>query len=496
MTGKTVHIGRIELGGGSPVKIQSMVNVPLIKSTDCLSQARALATAGSSLVRFAVPSLNDVYYLEKIVHELKAGTEFPPVVADVHFNPDIAFRVAPIVDKIRINPGNFSNEKLSKSVSGNTIRKLKTLSAICKEHQTAIRIGANHGSLSPRINYLYGNTVKGLVESVMEYVRILHGLDFYELVVSIKSSDIHVMVDSNRLLAKSMKQEGLEYPVHLGLTEAGSKEEGIIRSALATGMLLSEGIGDTIRVSISGDPVEELPVASQIRDQALKYASLIRGLSSVHRKPAHPVVIITDDENELRHYQGEAFPWPSLTEKSYKTFTLDLATPELFLNIAEKIQHVNNPVVVFIKNGAHSNSARLVELSLVTGFLLSVNLIDGFYVPGLAAQTSAAIIQASGRKVFAPEYISCPSCGRTEVNIEQIAEEVKAKTRHLKGLKIAVMGCAVNGPGEMAGADYGILGAGKNRVHIYKGGNALIRNVEEKNAVEVFIAFLEKEINR
>ena len=368
---RVVNIGNLPVGGDYPVRIQSMTNTNTLDTIATVEQSIRLINAGCELVRITAQSIKEAENLKNIKHELYKRGYKVPIIADVHFSPAIAEIAAGIVEKVRINPGNYidkSNVYIEVNWQLNEylleLDKIKSniqpLIKICKEHGTALRIGSNHGSLSKRIVNRYGDTPLGMVESALEFVRICREMDFHNIVLSMKSSNVKVMVQSTRLLVNKMQEEQMDYPIHLGVTEAGEGEDGIIRSAVGIGALLIDGIGDTIRVSLTGDPVNEIPVAY-------------------------------------------------------------------------------------------------------------------------------SILQSTGVRITKTEYISCPTCGRTSYNVEETLKQIKHKTAHLKGLKIAVMGCIVNGPGEMADADYGYVGSAKGKINLYKGKEIVKKNIDEANAITELI---------
>jgi len=375
---RVVNIGTVPLGGSNPIRVQSMTNTDTLDTNATVAQAIRMIDAGCEYVRIAVPGIMEAENLRNIKNELHKRGYKTPLIADVHFNPNIAEIAAAIVEKVRINPGNYVDRKKKMLDAGywmldknynheleEIARRIAPLISICKEHGTAIRIGTNHGSLSDRIMEKFGDTPEGMVESALEFARICRGFDFHEFVLGMKASNVRVMIAANRRLVERMKEEQMNYPIHLGVTEAGSGEDGRIKSAIGIGSLLADGIGDTIRVSITEDPEKEIPVAY-------------------------------------------------------------------------------------------------------------------------------GILQATGVRITKTEFISCPSCARTLFNIQDVLEKVKTRTGHLKGLKIAVMGCIVNGPGEMADADYGYVGAGKGKVMLYKRQELVKKNVDEAVALEELIRLIKE----
>jgi (E)-4-hydroxy-3-methylbut-2-enyl-diphosphate synthase len=371
---RVVNIGNLPMGGDNPVRVQSMTNTDSLDTKSTVLQAIRMIKAGCEYVRIAVPYMKETENLREIKSELRRQGYHTPIIADVHFNAQIAEVAAGIVEKVRINPGNYLPSRITRHASRENnpdfaldliAERISPLLKICKEHGTAIRIGVNHGSLSDRIRDLYGDTPLGMVESALEFARICESYSFHNLVFSMKASNIRMMIAANRLLAERMQQAGMNYPIHLGVTEAGAGEDGRIKSAIGIGSLLADGIGDTIRVSLTEDPEFEIPAAY-------------------------------------------------------------------------------------------------------------------------------SILQSAGVRITKTEFIACPSCGRTQYNIQAALMNIRSKTSHLKGLKIAVMGCVVNGPGEMTDAHYGFVGAGSGRIHLYKGQKLVKKNMDESLAVEALIDLIKK----
>jgi len=368
---RVVEIGDVPMGGTYPIRVQSMTNTDTLDTNRTADQAIRMIRAGCEYVRIAVPRMKDVENLREIRKQIRKAGFSTPLIADVHFHPEIAEVAATIVEKVRINPGNYlpegrrrislSDDSYLKQVSD----RMAPLIKICRQYGTAIRIGVNHGSLSPRILERYGNTPEGMVESALEFARICDNSGFRNLVLSLKASNTRVMIRANRLLVDRLVSEGMDYPLHLGVTEAGEGEDGRFRSAIGIGSLLAEGIGDTIRVSITEEPEHEIPVAY-------------------------------------------------------------------------------------------------------------------------------SILQATGVRITRTEYISCPSCARTLFDIRKSVQQIREATGHLTGLKIAVMGCIVNGPGEMADAHYGYVGAGKGKVNLYKGQQLVRKNVPESEAVKEMVNLIKE----
>ena len=429
-----VKVGNIIVGGNSPIRIQTMCNTHTQDVAPSVSQCLEMVKAGAEIIRLTTQGMKEVEALAKIKKELRAQGVDVPLVADVHFNSDVAIEVAKIAEKVRINPGNFAKEH---SVAQSQFKKFIE---VCKEYGTAVRIGVNHGSLGERIINMYGDTPLGMKEAAMEWLRMCKENDYSNVVVSLKASNTIVMSTAYRLLWETMKQEGMVYPVHLGVTEAGNGDTGRIKSAVGIAALLKDGIGDTIRVSLTENPVNELPVARTIADY---------------------------------FYKGE-----------YK---------------GKWILENSNPPVHY---NCNSWDEFIIKASCDFGPLLLDKQIDDFNVTadinGIAATAEQIedfkdnLQQAARRKFTKPEYIACPGCGRTLYNLEETFNEVKRRTSHLKGVRIAIMGCIVNGPGEMADADFGYVGEGKGKVCIYKGKEPVMRSVPQEEAIDALLKVIEE----
>lgn len=423
-----VKVGNVIIGGENPIVVQTMCNTHTSDVEASVAQCRRLAAAGAQLIRLTVPSLAQVDSLKEIRSILRSEGIDTPLVADVHFSSEIAIAAAEVVEKVRINPGNFhkDHEKAREQFA--------RLVSVCKEHGTAIRIGLNHGSLGDRITNLYGNTPLAMKEAVMEWLKMCVENDFYNVVVSLKASNTHVMVEAYRLLAKEMEESEVVFPLHLGVTEAGNGDGGRIKSAVGISALLSEGIGNTIRVSLTEDPENEIPVAQYLADR--------------YDHKIHSSMV-------------------SLTIEGKKaTATYD----------------------------APSRERLLLDFSCDFGKRLLDKELDEVVLSGCedADYLVDELMQAARRRFYRPEYIACPGCGRTMYNLEGTFEEVKRRTAHLKGMVIAVMGCIVNGPGEMADADWGYVGEGNGKVSIYKGKSPLLRHVPETEAIDRLLELIEK----
>ncbi len=424
-----VKVGNVTIGGDSPIVVQTMCNTHTSDIEASTRQCIRLADAGAQLIRLTVPSLDQVESLRRIKANLREAGYDTPLVADVHFSSEIAIAVASVVEKVRINPGNFhkDHEKARE--------RFARLVEVCKEHGTAVRIGLNHGSLGDRITNLYGNTPLAMKEAVMEWLRMCVENDFYNVVVSLKASNTFVMVEAYRLLAKEMQETGVVFPLHLGVTEAGNGDSGRIKSAVGISALLSEGIGNTIRVSLTEDPANEIPVARYLAD---RYD---------HRLHSTMVSLNLEGKKAVAKYAA-----PS-RERLILDFSCDFGKRLLDKELDE------------------------VEL---------VDCGDGDYLVD-------ELMQAARRRFYRPEYIACPGCGRTMYNLEGTFEEVKRRTSHLKGMVIAVMGCIVNGPGEMADADWGYVGEGNGKVSIYKGKSPVLRHVPENEAIDKLLELIENQ---
>ena len=436
-----VKVGNLTIGGDSPIVVQTMCNTHTSDVEASVAQCVRLAKAGAQLIRLTVPSLAQVESLKEIKSILRSQGIDTPLVADVHFSSDIAIAAAEVVEKVRINPGNFhkDHEKAKEQFA--------KLVEVCKVNGTAIRIGLNHGSLGDRITNLYGNTPFAMKEAVMEWLNMCIENSFYNIVVSLKASNTYVMVEAYRLLADEMQKTGTVFPMHLGVTEAGNGDGGRIKSALGISSLLSEGIGNTIRVSLTEDPENEIPVAQYLAD---RYD---------HKLSSSLASITLEGNKAIATYIS-----PS-REKLLMDFASDFGKRLLDKELDE----------IEIK-GSYMDNCQLVELD---GSEYAEYLVD-------------ELMQAARRRFYRPEYIACPGCGRTMYNLESTFNEVKKRTSHLKGMVIAVMGCIVNGPGEMADADWGYVGEGNGKVSIYKGKTPIEKHVPENEAIDKLLQHIEE----
>ena len=455
-----VKVGEVIIGSNYPIRVQSMANTSTMDTEGSVAQAKRIVDSGGELVRFTTQGQREALNMKNISEALRADGYTVPLVADVHFNAAVADTAATICEKVRINPGNYvdpartfkkleyTDEEYADEIKKIDERFVPFLN-ICKEHHTAIRIGVNHGSLSDRIMSRYGDTPEGMVESCMEFLRICVREQFKDVVISIKASNTVVMVRTVRLLVAQMEKEGMAFPLHLGVTEAGEGEDGRIKSAVGIGALLCEGIGDTIRVSLSEAPEREIPVAKKLVDSIEECAAL---REKVQRAIVDDTVVVEFHEKI----------WEDLQLKAAMT------VGALFI---DQLAHQ-----LIIKN-------------------------DGFTEEKLT-ELADAILQAARIKFTKTEYISCPGCGRTLYNLEDSIAKIRAAVsdrakndKRFATLKIGIMGCIVNGPGEMADADYGYVGAGVGKVSLYKQKQCIEKNIPEAHAVERLIQFIEEDMN-
>ena len=449
------RVGTIGIGGSNPIRIQSMATVDTNDTEGCVAQAKRIIDAGGELVRFTTQGTREAENMKNISARLKADGYETPLVADVHFTAHTADVAALYCEKVRINPGNYvdpgrtfkhleySDEEYAAELQ-KIERQLVPFLNICKAHHTAVRIGVNHGSLSDRIMSRYGDTPEGIVESCMEFLRIFKREKFNDVVISIKASNTVVMVTTVRLLVKTMDQEDMHYPLHLGVTEAGEGEDGRIKSAVGIGALLTEGIGDTIRVSLSEEPECEIPVARKLVDMIDECAAL----------RAEAEASIKDDTITL-----------TLDAPDWETLQLKAAMAVGALLIDKKASKL-------VINPSNPREPRDPRIACIPSL---IELAD-------------SILQAARVKFTKTEYISCPGCGRTLYNLQETIAKIKAATKDLVGLKIGIMGCIVNGPGEMADADYGYVGAGRGKISLYRAKECVEKNIPESEAVDKLLA--------
>jgi len=637
---REVAIGDVPMGGNNPIRIQSMTTTDTMDTLGTVEQTIRMVDAGCEYVRITAPSIKEANNLAEIKKQLRMRGYNVPLVADIHFTPNAAEVAARIVEKVRVNPGNYADKKKFDQIEYTDLeyqgeldrifQKFTPLVNICKEYGTAMRIGTNHGSLSDRIMSRYGDTPQGMVESAMEFIRMCETLGYYSLVVSMKSSNPQVMVQAYRLLVQTMVAEGMNYPLHLGVTEAGDGEDGRIKSAVGIGTLLEDGLGDTVRVSLTEEPEAEAPVAIALvkryteRSQKSKVESqkpaqdLELQTSNLKHSPYEykkrdtyeanafigghmvPRVVVDLSQANLKDpvvmndagylysalldkynmaeqsvdfvYLGDSLPsftlpgnlkqlyhyptWQKLANKTlcHPVFTLDeyiqactdrtsalnlvriknadldsdsfglipldkslvfvLETDELH-GMADqrafflKLQEMELDVPVIVKRGYSFDTEDLElktqDLQLFAGTDLGALLVDGFgdgiwidapqVATSVITSTAFGILQATRSRISKTEYISCPSCGRTLFDLMITTQMIRSRTSHLKGLKIGIMGCIVNGPGEMADADYGYVGSGTDKVTLYRGQQAIKKNISSANALDELIGIIKGDGN-
>lgn len=534
-----VHVGDVTIGGDNPVVVQSMTTTSTNDTPASVAQIERIVGVGGEIVRLTTQGVREAENLSPIKESLRSRGCNVPLVADVHFNPRAAFAAATRVEKVRINPGNFVDP-------GRTFKKIEFTDAeyeaellkirdalvplidLCKEHHTALRIGVNHGSLSDRIMSRYGDTPTGMVESAMEFLRVCVAEDFREVVISIKASNVLVMTETVRRLVKAMDAEGMHFPLHLGVTEAGDGEDGRIKSAVGIGSLLMDGIGDTIRVSLSEEPECEIPVARGILahvsalstgakdyqlDVALDPASpcapsrrasawrqrttIVLGLDDLGHDLDSTVTVSLSAGGDV----DEAYGFISAHPRSVVLLSAD--GPDRALRVKAFVagmveRGMDNPVIVSFSYDTADVDALTLQASMDFGYLLLSGIADGIRIDAPAFdreflnRLSLNILQATRHRISKTEFISCPGCGRTLYDLQSTLREIKAATSHLKGLKIGVMGCIVNGPGEMADADYGYVGAAPGHISLYKGKECKVKNIPTSEALPRLIALIKE----
>lgn len=514
-----VQVGDTPMGGFHPIRVQSMCTTSTMDTEASVQQTLRIAKAGGEYVRLTTQGTREAENMQAINAGVRAAGCNVPLVADVHFNANVADVAARYCEKVRINPGNYvdtarqfrrleyTDEEYARELQKIEDRLVPFLN-ICKENHTAVRIGVNHGSLSDRIMSRYGDTPEGIVESCMEFLRICVKQDFRDVVISIKASNTVVMVQSVRLLVTRMTRENMTFPLHLGVTEAGEGEDGRIKSAVGIGALLQDGMGDTIRVSLSEEPEEEIPVARDIVD----YVTAVRKDADLPINPED--VQIPAFYNWLKPERrqttrvgdvgGGQVPvvWTEIPVEGVvvlNPFTLNAETAD-FLRCHPEVIVVSRPrtanrlgehraLVFALENlGLHNpvlafhGDTNMVHAAIELGVLFIDGLMDGIVIPD--EQLGLGILQAARARFSKTEYISCPGCGRTLYDLQGTIARIKQATQHLKGLKIGIMGCIVNGPGEMADADYGYVGAARGKISLYKGKQCVEKNIPEEEAVE------------
>lgn len=617
---RVVMVGNVGIGGSNPIRVQSMTTTDTMDTKGTVEQSIRMIEAGSELVRITAPAVKEAKNLENIKNELRKRGYDTPLVADIHFKPDAAELAARIVEKVRVNPGNYADKKKFKVFSftdemyneelERIYEQFSPLVKICKEYGTAMRIGTNHGSLSDRIMNRYGDTPIGMVESALEFVRICRDLNYHEIILSMKSSNTQVMVEAYRLLVNRMMEEDMNYPLHLGVTEAGDGEDGRIKSSVGIGTLLEDGLGDTIRVSLTEDPEFEIPVCKRIvarysgrqnhepipeLDNEIPYDPF-----SYQRRKTYetdkignhhvPVVILSLDAKEYSEpaslekisysYSHELDKWnigdlapdfiylggkdltyalPGTLKKIFdysfwktlesKSDSFPLFTPDEYLTAERKSYRINfvsitinditeellkavradkfcvlvlntenshgmaeerwgvielfekgieTPVIISRSYKAIDDEDLTISAATDLGALLIDGIGDGIWIKAdndidVINRVSFGILQATRTRISKTEYISCPSCGRTQFDLQVTTAMIKKRTDHLKGVKIAIMGCIVNGPGEMADADYGFVGSGPNWVSLYRGKDVIERGIPYPEALDKLIELMKED---
>lgn len=524
---REVKVGNIGIGGNNPVRVQSMANTNTNDIEESARQAIRIADAGGELVRFTTQGVREAESLGKIRRRMRELGCDVPVSADVHFNPKAAYAAALTSDKVRINPGNFvdaartfvkldfTDEEYKEEIK-KIEKALVPFLNLCKEQHISIRLGVNHGSLSDRIMSRYGDTPEGMVESVMEFLRICGKENFHDIVISVKASNTVVMTRTVRLLVEAMDAEGMNYPLHIGVTEAGDAEDGRIKSAVGIGALMSEGLGDTIRVSLSEDPENEIPVAMLLRDYIAQREN--------HEPIAEPEKLPEGNSRDyLRYVTGfEGTVIAMHADKPKEIFfladaSMPVKNPEFGGPLTIKSNHVNapgeimsyidrfvaagyrNPIVISLKYDEPDLDRLRIKAGadfgalLLNGYGCGIEIVDDHFDDKTLGELELGILQAARLRLTKTEYIACPSCGRTLFDLQQTLKDVKEATKEMKGLKIGVMGCIVNGPGEMADADYGYVGAGPGRVSIYRGKELVRKNIPTAEALPALLELINRD---
>lgn len=472
-----VRIATVEIGGNNPIAVQSMTNTPTADIEASVRQIESIAKAGAPIVRLTAQGKKEGEAFEQIMPRIRKDGYPTAIVADIHFVPEIANIAARWVDKVRVNPGNYNNSH----------GEFQALIAQCRKRGVAIRIGVNHGSLARHIMQKFGDTQEGMVESAMEFLRICKQENFDQVVVSMKSSNTRVMVYAYRLLVKAMQEEDMTYPLHLGVTEAGNGLDGRIRSAVGIGALLSDGIGDTIRVSLTETPENEIPVALQLVDHFKNRTA---------RFPA--------DNTNYSPYSFQRrsdVATPICSEEITSVFKVVTATSDNPTHEwrSQLLTMGSTPAVIHRVYKGTDVTKIAIEAAADMGQLFLDGLADGIWVeaPEISKEEckeiELSILQAARVRMSKTEYIACPSCGRTLYDIETTLHKIKSRTSHLKGLKIGIMGCIVNGPGEMADADYGYVGAAAGNITLYRGREVVERNIPQEEAIDHLIEIIRKD---
>lgn len=552
-----VKVGNIEIGGDNPIRVQSMANTDTNDIDSSVQQALRIEKAGGELIRFTAQGIKEATNLKQIRENFQKSGGAAPLVADIHFNPQAAFVAAEAVEKVRINPGNFvdrvhtlqrfdyTDEEYQQEIE-KIKDKLYPLLDICKANHTAIRIGVNHGSLSDRILSRYGDTPRGMVESCMEFLRLCMAYDFYNIVISIKASNTVIMVQTVRLLVDTMNKAGMKFPLHLGVTEAGDGEDGRVKSALGIGALLQDGIGDTIRVSLSEAPENEIPVARKLVDYITTTAP-IRSCDTVVAKNSGlvdpftfkrrssfsvdkigdgqvPVVVsntnvtvdglspdycATDFQSSIKTVFATISTYDAIKSEldEHTVVVLDsVGYPSSQDGIGGQREFIHrmlsdglkNPVILRRRYMDSNIEDLQIKAGADYGQFFIDGLVDGIWIEAPQVKEESVvslmftILQGSRARVSKTEYVSCPSCGRTLFDLQTTLAKIKERTSHLKGLKIGVMGCIVNGPGEMADADYGYVGSARGKVNLYKGQTCLEKAIPQEEAVDRLIQLIKE----
>ncbi len=502
-----VRVGNTTIGGDAPIRLQSMTNTSTLDTEASVAQCEAIAKAGADIVRLTAQGVAQAKNMGEIRRQLRERGIEIPLVADIHFNPAAAFEAATQVEKVRINPGNFVDpgrtfKKLTYTDEeyGAELQKISDklipFLQVCREHGTAIRLGVNHGSLSDRIMSRYGDTPAGMVESAMEFLRVCRAEKFDDVVISIKASNVVVMTQTVRLLVEAMDREDMHYPLHLGVTEAGDAEDGRVKSAVGIGSLLADGIGDTIRVSLSEAPENEIPVARMLVEHIDRISA---DRTEIVASPALPEDM---GPRPVPVAAGVDFDPATGLPEGYDlvaTYRADAIT-DVRRQYAERFAARNyKPTIIKISYPADFDAERVtVAASVDFGSLLLTGLGDGIFIdaPGVDPEKlrslEMSILQATRRRISKTEFIACPGCGRTLFDLPSVLQTIKAGTAHLKGLKIGVMGCIVNGPGEMADADYGYVGAAAGCVSLYKGKVCVVKNIPADEALPRLIELIKE----
>ena len=473
-----VSFGGVTIGGKNPIAVQSMTNTPTRDVALTVAQTMRIADAGAEVVRLTAQGRKEGEALTPIMEELRARRCHAAIVADIHFTPEIAMIAAEAVDKVRINPGNFRTSN----------GELEQLIEICKRRNVALRIGVNHGSLAKRIFDEWGDTPEGMVASAMEFLRMCHRADFSNVVVSMKSSNTRVMVHAYRLLAQAMNREGMTYPLHLGVTEAGDGIEGRIKSAVGIGALLADGIGDTLRVSLTEAPENEVPVGRILANYFTQ------------RSAEFEVESLADYSPTTFRPRTSARPIIH-SEITSEYDIVDAVSDNPTHEWRAAILNSNDRRPKVLRRRYGDSDAELVAIYAAAdmGQLLIDGLAEGVWIdaPALDATTvediELMLLQAARLRFSRTEYIACPSCGRTLYDIESTLATIKARTSHLKDLKIGIMGCIVNGPGEMADADYGYVGSSPEHITLYRGREVVERNIHQSEAIDHLIEIIKRD---